>query len=151
MFESSYILEWLEAMHPAPPLMPPGRDDRLAARRIEVLADGVCDAFVLLFMERMRPEAQQSRAWMDRQQRKIDGGLAEMARLLGDKAHFIGDAFTLADLAAATVTSYLSVRWPEIDWRAAYPALLAHSDRMEQRPSFQSTRPVPQTISDAIV
>lgn len=151
VYESYLIMEYIERMHPTPPLVP--RDDAgwLLAKRLEVLCDGVCDAFVLSFFERHRATELQSAPWLARQQRKIDGGLAEMARLLGDKAHFIGDAFTLADLAAATATSYLSVRWPEIDWRAAYPTLLAHSDRMEQRPSFQSSRPVPQTISDVVV
>ena len=151
VYESYLIMEYIERMHPTPPLVPSDDAGWLLAKRLEVLCDGVCDAFVLSFFERHRASELQSGPWLARQQRKIDGGLAEMARLLGDKTHFIGTEFTLADLAAATATSYLSVRWPEIDWRTAYPTLLAHSDRMEQRPSFQSSRPVPQKFSDVIV
>ena len=151
VYESYLIMEYIERMHPQPPLVPNDDAGWLLAKRLEVLCDGVCDAFVLSFFERHRDTALQSAPWLARQRRKIDGGLAEMSRLLGDKAHFTGDGFTLADIAAATAVSYLSVRWPEIDWRASYPRLLAHSDRMEERPSFQSSRPVPQTISDTVV
>ncbi len=151
VYESYLIMEFIERMHPEPPLVPTDDAGWLLAKRLEVLCDGVCDAFVLAFFERHRDAQLQSAAWLARQRRKIDGGLAEMSRLLGDKQHFIGDSFTLADLAAATAVSYLAVRWPEIDWRAAYPKLMAHSDRMEKRPSFRSSVPVPQTLTDAVV
>jgi len=151
IYESHLIMQFIERAHPEPPLVPNDDVGWLLAKRVEVLCDGVCDAFVLSFFERHRTEAHQSAAWLARQRRKIDGGLREMQRLLGDREFFIADAFTLADLAAATAVGYLAVRWPEIDWRKAYPTLLSHSDRMEQRPSFVGSRPVPQTISDAVV
>ena len=56
-------------------MLPDDLDGKLAARHTEVLADGVCDACVLLFWERHRPTQQQSKEWMARQQRKVDGGL----------------------------------------------------------------------------
>lgn len=151
VFESHYILEWLEAYHPEPPLVPVDREGRLAARRLEVLADGVCDAFVLSFFERMRGPDRQSTEWLQRQQRKIDGGLAEIARTLGDREFAVGGAFGLGDIAAATVLGYLAVRWPEFDWQSRHPNLAVYSARMEQRPSFAATRPVPQRITDTVV
>jgi glutathione S-transferase len=39
----------------------------------------------------------------------------------------------------------------EFDWRVLYPNLAAFSARVEQRPSFAGSRPVPQTITDAVV
>ena len=151
VYESHLIMAFIERLHPDPPLVPTDDAGWLLAKRLEVLCDGVCDAFVLTFFERHRAPELQSAAWIARQRRKIDGGLTEMSRLLGDRAFFIGDDFTLGDLAAATAVSYLAVRWPEIDWGTAYPTLMAHADRMEQRPSFQSSRPVPQTITDTVV
>ena len=44
VYESSYILQWLELRHPQPALLPEDIDGKLAARRLEVLCDGVCDA-----------------------------------------------------------------------------------------------------------
>ena len=151
VFESDYILEWLEAMHPMPALVPSDCDSRLMARRFEVIADGVCDAFVLHFFERMRPEAQQSAAWIDRQMRKIEGGIAELARTVPPGEFCVGEAFTIADIAVGTVMLYLDVRFPGFDWRSRYGALAARVDRLDARPSFAATRPVSQVIAASVV
>jgi glutathione S-transferase len=151
IYESRFILEWLEVRHPMRPLLPHDEDGRLAARQMEVLADGVCDAFVLHFFERHREADKQSAEWLARQRRKIDGGLAEIARRVGRREFAVGDRFGLADIAAATVVGYLGVRWTEYDWRSQHPDLAAYSDRLEQRPSLAATRPVPQKISDKVV
>jgi glutathione S-transferase len=74
-----------------------------------------------------------------------------MTRLLGNRDYYVDNRFTLADIAAATATAYLAVRWTDFDVRDAYPALARHSDLMETRPSFEHSRPVPQTISDRVV
>lgn len=151
IYESRFILEWLEAKHPTPPMLPADLDRRLAARQMEVLADGVCDAFVLHFWERHRAPEQQSAEWLARQRRKIERGLQDIARRIGTREFAVGDCFGLADIAAATVTGYLSVRWPDLKWRDAHPDLAAYSDRMERRPSFAASRPVPQKIADRVV
>lgn len=151
VYESRFILEWLEVKHPLLPLLPHDEDGRLQARQMEVLADGVCDAFVLHFFERHRAPEHQSKEWLARQRRKIDGGLKEIAHRIGRREFAVGNRFGLADIAAATVVGYLSVRYPELGWRSQYPDLAAYSDRMEQRPSLASTRPVPQKISDKVV
>ena len=151
VYESRFILEWLEARHPVPSLLPDDVEGQLAARQLEVLADGVCDAFVLHFWERHRAPEHQSAEWLARQQRKIDGGLAEIAQRIGTREFAVGSRFGLGDIAAATVAGYLSVRYREYDWRARFPNLAAYGDRMEERPSFAATRPVPQKITDKVV
>ncbi len=150
VYESSYILQWLELKHPETPLLPDGIDGVLAARRYEVLCDGVCDAMVLTFFERQRREGA-SEAWLARQRRKIDGGLAEIARLLGDRDWTVGDRFSSGDIAAGTVVGYLAVRFPELPWRERHPNLAALSDRLEARPSFRASVPYAQTITDRVV
>lgn len=151
VYESSYILQWLELKHPETPLLPEGVDGILAARRYEVLCDGICDAMVLTFFERQRAAGTTSEPWLARQRRKIDGGLAEIARLLGDRDWAVGDRFSLGDIAAGTVVGYLSVRFPELPWRERHPNLAALSDRLEGRPSFRTSVPYAQTISDRVV
>jgi glutathione S-transferase len=151
IYESRFILEYLEAKHPVPPMLPGDIDGKLAARQVEVLCDGVCDAFVLLFFERHRALEHRSHAWMARQQRKIDGGVAALARIAGERDYVVGDRFGLADIAAGTMTGYLSVRSPDFPWRARHPNLAVLSDRLEQRPSFRGSVPYPQTIADKVV
>ncbi|MFZ4406246.1 MAG: glutathione S-transferase C-terminal domain-containing protein [Paracraurococcus sp.] len=151
VYESRYILEVIEAKWPEPPLVPAEIWPRLAARKVEVIADGVCDASVLLFWERHRPADQQSAEWIARQRRKVDGGLRTLAETAGDRDWVVGDRFGLADIATGTVLRYLDVRFPEHPWRSQYPNLVALSARLEARPSFAGTVPVPQVISDKVV
>jgi glutathione S-transferase len=151
VYESRFILEYLEARHPLPPLLPDTIDGKLAARHVEVLADGVCDACVLLFWERHRAPDQQSAEWIARQQRKVDGGLAAIARIAADRAYVVGDRFGLADIVTGTLLGYLTVRFPALPWRTRHPNLAALGDRLEQRASFRNSVPYAQVISDKVV
>lgn len=151
VYESSYILEWLEVHCPYPPLFPADPHARLAARRIEVLADGVCDAIVLSLMEGLRPMEYRSQPWRDRQARKIEGGLAEVARLVPECGYCIGDTFGLADLSAGTMLGYLSGRYASLDWRGQYPHLAAFHDALLERPSFRDTQPVAQVMEAGVI
>ncbi len=150
VYESNYILQYLELKYPTPPMLPADVDGILAARKLEVLCDGVCDALVLTFFERMRGDGA-STEWTARQRRKIDGGVKEMARLVGKSDWAVGDRFGLGDIAAGTVVGYMTVRFPELPWRTQYPNLAALSDRLEQRPSFKNSVPSAQKITDKIV
>ena len=60
VYESRHILEYLEVKFPHPPMFPMAPDDFLAAKRLEVLADGICDAAVLVIFERRRPQDRRS-------------------------------------------------------------------------------------------
>lgn len=66
VYESSFILEWIEEKYPTEPkLYPSGSDEksideRLLAKQIAVVADGMCDALVLRFFERARSEGSRS-------------------------------------------------------------------------------------------
>ncbi len=151
LFQSSYILEWLERRHPEPPLLPKDDDGVLAAKRLEVIADGVCDAVILVMFERMRPQGHVSEAWIGRQRRKIDGGIAALADAVGTRRFAVDDRFGLADIAIGSVLGYLGVRFTEKDWRGAYPALAAYADALFARPSFADSMPMAQVIRDRVV
>ena len=150
VYESSYILQYLELKHPQVPLVPKDTDGHLAARKLEVLCDGVCDAVVLSLFEKMRA-ASASPEWLARQRRKIEGGMAEMARLVGQRQWAVGEAFSLGDIAVGTATGYVSLRFPDLQWRPLHPDLALFSDRLAQRQSFKDSMPVAQTITDKVV
>jgi glutathione S-transferase len=150
-YDSTYILEWLERRYPVPALMPRDDDGWLAARKCLVIGDGICDAFLLVFFERRRPPEHQSAPWIARQMRKIEGGFAEMARLVGERQCVVGDRFTLGDVAFGCVLGYFDVRFPEFGWRERYPNLVRYFEALSQRRSFQDTMPLPQNITDPVV
>jgi len=149
VYESSHILDWIERKYPHPPLVPADDDGYLEAKRVQVVADGVCDALVISFFERSRPEP--SAPWLARQMRKALGGLANLAQTLGDRRWMVRDAFGLGDIATGCVLGYVTVRFPDIAWREMHPNLAAHADRLAERPSFRDTIPYPQAIRDAVV
>lgn len=151
VYESRYILEWLEIKYPEPALFPRDPDELLAARKLEVLADGICDAFVLSFFERKRPADKRSQPWLERQLRKMHGGLREVARLVPPAGYCVGQRFGLADIAVGTLVGYLAVRAPEITWHHEYPHLAELHARLSERPSFRDTAPYPQVVEDGVV
>ena len=91
VYESTYILEWIEHVYPDPPLLPADGAGVLEAKRIAVLAEGVMDAIVHLFFEFQRPAP--SDPWIARQLRKLRGGMRELDRRLGDRRYFFADQF----------------------------------------------------------
>lgn len=150
VYESSYILQYLELKHPQVPLVPKDIDGHLAARKLEVLCDGVCDAVVLSLFEKMRADGG-SPEWLARQRRKIEGGMAEMARLVGQRQWAVGESFSLGDIAVGTAAGYVSLRYPDLAWRTLHPDLAVLCERLVQRKSFTDSMPVAQTISDKVV
>ena len=150
VYESSFILQYLELKHPQVPLVPRDVDGYLAARKLEVLCDGVCDAVVLTLFEKTRT-AGGSPQWLARQRRKIEGGVAEMAKLTANRQWAVGDSFGLGDIAVGTALGYLSVRFAELNWPALYPDLVRLSERLETRPSFKNSVPFAQTITDKVM
>ena len=116
-----------------------------------MIADGACDALILTIFENSRDEDKRSTPWIERQCRKVDGAIRELARMVGDKPFCHGDRFTMADVATGTLLGYMAVRWPQIDWQQRYPNLAAYWRRMDQRPSFAQTRPESQLIRDRVV
>ena len=149
VYESHFILEFIEAKYTSALQLLPKNDvnSALFAKQIEVVADGICDALVLMFFEKQRGDGKLSEEWMARQRRKVDGGL----KALGKEKFFVNDTFGLADVAVGSVLGYLKVRFPEHPWRETYPHLTRYSENIEERQSFKDTVPTPQNISDKIV
>jgi len=141
LFDSRVIVEYIDSVSPVSRLIPEPARQRIAVRRWEALADGVCDAIALTVIEHRRPAHLQSEEWMARQDRKIRAGVEELARDLGDKPWCNGEAYSLADIATGCALGYLDLRYPALDWRAAYDNLARHAEKLGKRASFAETRP----------
>ena len=141
LFDSRVISEYLDNVAPNNKLMPAPNRERTEVKRWEALADGICDAAALAYLETKRPEAQQSADWIARQKDKIVRGVEYMAKQLGDGQWCVGTHFTLADIAAGCALGYLAFRFPEIEWQGKYPKLAHLYDRLMQRSAFAETAP----------
>jgi glutathione S-transferase len=143
LFDSRVIVEYLDMVSPVSRLIPEPNRQRIGVRRWEALADGICDAAAAVVIETRRAARQQDKHWIERQHGKIDLGLQELGRELGDKAWCNGEAYSLADIATGCALGYLDFRQPAIDWRGAYPNLVRLMEKLSKRPSFAETAPPP--------
>ena len=146
--DSKVIVEYLETLGRPPQLLPADPSLRLAHKQIEATADGVCDAVVLIVLERSRAPALQSSDWIGRQLRKVEAGTKALGDELGGRQWFVGSAFGLADIAVGCMLGYLDLRLPEFDWRGHHANLVAFSERIFSRPSFAATVPETQQITE---
>src|SRR6266545_4361624 len=80
LYDSRVIVEYLDTVSPVSRLIPEPSRQRIAVKRWEALADGICDAAATIVLEKNRSPRQQSREAIERQRDKIARGVIEMAR-----------------------------------------------------------------------
>jgi glutathione S-transferase len=144
MFDSRVIVEYLDTLSPVGKLIPQQSRERAEVKTWEALADGVMDAGVLCRLEATwagRADGERSQTWMDRQRAKMVGGIAAMAKGLGDKPFCSGIHLSLSDIAVGCALGWIEFRFPDIDWRSQYSNLAKLQDKLMQRPSFADTKP----------
>ncbi len=139
LYDSRVIVDYLDGFGHGAPLIPAA--DRIEVRRLEALADGVLDAGVLIRLESLRPGAERSAAWIERQSDKVRRGLAALAADLGDREWYVAGRLTLADIACGACLGWLSFRLPQFGWAAEHPVLARLMQQLAPRPSFATTEP----------
>ena len=142
VFDSRVIVEYLDGLSPVHRLIPDTSRDRISVKRWEAIADGLCDAAILARLEAVRPDQNESSAkQIARQRDKVGACIDEMARELGDREFCVGNALSLADIAAGCALGYLKFRYPDITWETAHPSLARLYKKLSARPSFKATDP----------
>ena len=144
MFDSRVIVEYLDTLSPVGKLIPQQSRERAEVKTWEALADGVMDAGVLWRLEATwagRSDGERSAAWIERQRNKVEGGIAAMAKGLGDKPFCSGIHLSLSDIAVGCTLGWLDLRFPDIDWRGEHGNLAKLYDKLMLRPSFIDTKP----------
>lgn len=139
LFDSRVIVEFLDSLpHGAPPLIPREGPARWATLRTQAIADGILDAGILVFYERLqRPEPQQWQPWLDGQAAKVRQGLDA----LEDLAPTLTDRVDAGTIASAAALGWLDFRNPIGDFREGRPALAAWFRAFSERPSMRATLP----------
>ena len=138
LYESTAILSYLEATHPAPPLLP-------AEVRQRALADmhmKLCDlqlmrhAGTIIFPKRFLPKERWNAAAMAEAKAEIEKHLAILDRQLAGKQYLVAEQFSLADICYIPGIEFLPLM--EI---APPPAVAAWRERLLARPSAIETKP----------
>ncbi len=147
LHDSGVIVEYLDTLGAPPRLIPQDPALRVVHRQIEAIADGLCDAVVLIVAERARPPERLSADWIARQAQKLPRGLDELERRMGSGETFTAHGLGLAEISAGCALGYLDLRYPELAWREDHPRLAALAARLAARPSFAATVPAAQPIA----
>lgn len=143
LYDSRVIVEFLDSVSPISRLIPDGTRDRVAVRRWEALADGVLDAGILVRYEGLRDKKEQSKAWVDKQLARMHRGMMQMEADLEGRNWCHGDRYSLADIAVGCCLGWADFRKPGgLDWKAEYPAVAKHYQKLMERSAFADTVPV---------
>jgi glutathione S-transferase len=138
LYESTPILEYLEATHPEPPLLPAGARERtLVAMHMKL-----CDLQLtrqtgtIIFPKRFLPKERWDEEAMGRAKKEIEKHLGILDRQLEGKEYLVAGRYTLAEVCYAPFVEFFPLM------EIAPPAnVAAWSTRLLARPSAQQTRP----------
>ncbi|MEM9578427.1 MAG: glutathione S-transferase family protein [Pseudomonadota bacterium] len=119
-------------------LYPTGRG-RWENLTLEATGDGIMDSAVSMAYEmRLRPEDEQSPAWIDAQWQKVSRATSVLnTRWM---SHLSGP-LSVAHISVGCALGYLDFRHGARDWRKGNAALAEWFAEFESRPSMQATRP----------
>jgi glutathione S-transferase len=138
LYESTAILDYLEATHPTPPLVPAdARGRALAAMHMKL-----CDLQLarptgtIIFPKRFLPKERWDENAMAQAKKDIEMHLGIVESQLKAKQYLVGDRYSLVEVCYTQFVEFLPLM--EI---APPPAVAAWAARMLERPSAQQTKP----------
>ncbi|HYC21712.1 MAG TPA: glutathione S-transferase family protein [Candidatus Bathyarchaeia archaeon] len=138
LYESTAILEYLEATHPEPPLVPAdARGRALVSMHVKL-----CDlqlsrqAGTIIFPRRFLPRERWDEKAMAQAKQEIEKHLAVLESELGDKQYMVGDRYSLVEVCYTPFVEFLPLM--EV---TPPPKVAAWVARMLERPSAKETKP----------
>ena len=156
VYDSAHIQEYIVQKYSdrVPILLTGDIDLDLQARQIQVLAEGLMDAFILAFFETQREVP--SKEWQARQDRKVDGALRAFDEMVKDrknagKQYLVGDELTIADIAAVGGVGHVDFSGAREGWKDKYTSLAPWWEKFNEREGFRETKPVMFDLREKIV
>jgi glutathione S-transferase len=133
--ESSIIIEYLDQNYPGPTRFLPAdpqvaRQVRMRDRFFDLYVD---EAMAKIVADRMRPEGKTDPFGVDQARNRLETALSMIDGAMASKTWAMGDAFTLADCAAAPALYYANMVAP---FEPRLPHAAAYLKRLCDRPSF---------------
>jgi glutathione S-transferase len=132
-------------------VFPTDAKTKFKAQQIQVIADGICEAVILLFFENIRPDPQQSKPWSERQIKKISNGLQALEQQISNDEFCVDNTFGIADISVVSAVDYLSLRFKTYEWRNKFTRISKFVARQSARQSFTETMPTPQDIEKSTI
>lgn len=138
LYESTAILEYLEATHPTPPLVPSdARGCALIAMHMKL-----CDiqfarqTGTIIFPKRFLPKDRWDEAAMAQAKKEIEKHLAIVEQMLAGREWMVGDRYSLVEVCYTPFVEFFPLM--EV---TPPPAVATWTARMLERPSALETKP----------
>ena len=137
LYDSPVICEYLDSLNTGQKLIPVAGMERWMALRLQALGDGILDAAVMRFLERKRPELQQSSDWDATQLSAIHRALVYLENNIDDW----NKDLTIGQITVGCALGYLDFRFASDSWRENQPLLAKWYSSFAERTSMQITQP----------
>jgi glutathione S-transferase len=140
LIESHAIIDYLDSLVPENQRMFPSREPgRHEALKVAALATGLADKVVSLFYEKVLHK-DVSDTWVQRCRTQIFETLAslDLDRAQRTSDYWVGNRIGHADIVVATMLRHLNDSQPGLIDMAKFPALAAHSAKLEGLPVFKT-------------
>ncbi len=133
--ESTIILEYLATRYPGrTPLLPPDADAALEVRAQDRFFDlQIHEAMQKHVGDKLRPEGQKDPFGVEQAHAQLERAYAILERTMTTRTWAAGDAFSMADCAAAPALYYANLVHP---LGVAHSHVSAYLERLKARPSF---------------
>lgn len=135
LYDSPVICEYLNDVGRGR-LIPQSGVRRWQALRRQALGDGLAQAVVRRFVERIAPVGQRAETVARRQEHAIDATLGALEIEAGQLSRLA----TVGEIAIAAALMYLTFRSPEIAWQESRPTLATWFDEVSGQASVLNTR-----------
>lgn len=140
--DSSVIIDYLEHTQPSPPLYP--SDPKLRAkalfleeygdtRLVEILTTPFFQRYVQVNFFQQEPDEAACREAIDE---KLPPTLDFLEATLGDDEFFVGEHFTVADIALTSPFVNFTLAGEKVD-AVRWPKFAAYLERMQSRPAYK--------------
>ncbi len=138
LYESSAILEYLEALHPTPPLVPADARGRAQAAQHMKLCDLQLarQTGTIIFPKRFLPQERWNTDAMAQAKREIESHLDILDTQLHNTDYVVGNSYSLVEVCYTPFVEFLPLM--EI---TPPPHVAAWTARILARPSAQATKP----------
>lgn len=139
LYDSRVILEYLDHDAGGGKILPSAWPERLAALKLQALADGIMDAAILqIYESRFRPAERHEPAWIAHQGGKVERGLA----VLEANPPVATKAPTIGVITVACMLDWMELRFATLS-SGKYPKLKAFLEAFGREvPDFSRSAPV---------
>jgi glutathione S-transferase len=138
ILDSYVIVEYLDELAGGGKLIPTSGPTRWQVKTDHSLINGMLDSMLLCRYEKMvRPQGLQWQAWSDDHWNRAWTGMARFE----NKPDVLSRPLDIVQIGLVCVLGYADFRFPDRDWRKAYPRLDAFHQKMLERPSVKISLP----------